>query len=238
MKTKAKYLIVMTAAAALALAVGCAGRRHAGTVRNQVAEAYGIQNFDRVEKLRYTFNVQLPDKQVSRAWVWEPAMDRVTFQGSAAQGETLTYLRSELGQANENVTKVDAWFINDNYWLLFPFHMVWDTAAMVELSGGDQSLPIRKDQARRVVVSYPPSGGYTPGDVYELYVDDHGWVMEWIYRKGGSPTPTRVTTWEDHRKVGPIVIALDHRGADGKFRVWFTDVAVQLKGRAGWLEAE
>jgi len=238
MKTKARHLIVVSALTALAITLGCAGRWHAGTVRNQVADAYGFQNFDQVEKLRYTFNVQLPDKQISRSWVWEPVADRVTFQGTTAQGGTVTYLRSEIGQANENVKKVDAWFINDNYWLLFPFHMAWDASARVELSDGKQSLPIGTGQARRVVVSYPPSGGYTPGDVYELFIGDDDRVVQWIYRKGGSPKPTRVATWEDHRSAGPILIALDHKGADGQFRVWFTDVAVQLKGREGWVEAK
>jgi hypothetical protein len=238
MKTKAGFLIVITALTALAITLGCAGRWHAGTVRNRLADTYGLQNFGQVQSLRYTFNVQLPDKQVSRSWVWEPAADRVTFQGTAAQGGPVTYLRKEIGQADEKVKKVDAWFINDNYWLLFPFHMAWDTNALVEVNDTKQPLPIGTGQARRVVVSYPPSGGYTPGDVYELFVGDDYRVMQWIYRQGGSPTPTRVTTWQDYRNVGPILIALDHEGADGKFRVWFTDVAVQLKGRADWVAAK
>ncbi len=238
MKNKKGYLIVISALTALAVTLGYAGDLHALSARQEVADTYGLQNFHQVEKLRYTFNVKLPDKTVSRSWVWEPAVDRVTFQGAAAQGGTVTYLRSEIGQANEELKKVDAWFINDNYWLLFPFRMAWDPTATAELSDGKQSLPIGTGQARRIVVTYPPTGGYTPGDVYELFVDDDGRVMQWIYRKGGAPEPSRITTWEDHRSVGPILIALDHKGADGQFRVWFTDVAVQLKDQAGWVDAK
>jgi hypothetical protein len=44
-----------------------------------------------------------------------------------------------------------------------------------------------------------------------------------------------VTTWEDHRKAGPLTLSLDHKSADGKFRVWFTDVAVRVAGKPDWI---
>jgi hypothetical protein len=89
-------------------------------------------------------------------------------------------------------------------------------------------------QARRIVVSYPPEGGYTPGDVYELFIDDDGLIAEWIYRRGGATTPTRMSTWEDHRRLGPLLVSLDHQGPDG-FRVWFSDVALMLRNGEDWL---
>ena len=66
------------------------------------------------------------------------------------------------------------------------------------------NLPIGTGKARRIVVSYPTNEGYTPGDVYELFVDDSDRIVQWVYRKGGDPKPTRITTWEDYRKVGPL----------------------------------
>ena len=51
--------------------------------------------------------------------------------------------------------------------------------------------------------------------------------MQWIYRKGGADTPTRMSTWEDHRRIGPVTLCLNHQGADESFAVWFTEVAVQ-----------
>jgi len=74
--------------------------------------------------------------------------------------------------------------------------------------------------------------------VYELFVDKSYRIVQWIYRKGGDPTPTRVTTWEDYKRVGPLTLALDHKSADGKFRVWFTDVAVRLAGKSDWIPAK
>ena len=218
---------------------GCAGWQRSESPRAQLADAYGLQNFDQVEELRYTFNVKLPDRVVSRAWSWEPKKDRVTFRGTAEQGGTVTYERAVLaGQASEQVKKVDPQFVNDNYWLLFPLRLYWDQSATVTVDEAPMNLPIGTGQAKRMVVKYPANEGYTPGDVYELFIDGTGRMAQWIYRKGGDPKPTRVTTWEDYKKVGPLTLSLDHNSADGAFRVWFTDVAVRLSGKSEWVMAK
>ena len=85
------------------------------------------------------------------------------------------------------------------------------------------------------MVTYPPSVGYTPGDVYELFVGDDHRILQWVYRRGGALEPTRMATWEAHRTLGPLVVSLDHRVPDGTFRVWFTDVALRLAGSQEWL---
>jgi hypothetical protein len=133
--------------------------------------------------------------------------------------------------------KVDAAFINDQYWLLFPFHLVWDQQTTVA-DVGRQPMPIGGQTARSVVVTYPPSGGCTPGDVYELFIGPDNRLIQWIYRKGGSIEPTRVATWQDFRKVGPLTLALDHQGPNADFRVRFSDVAVKLKGSDDWNAAQ
>lgn len=223
----------------LAGGLGCAGWPRSELPRTRLADAYGLKNFDQVEELRYTFNVKLPDRVVSRAWSWEPKKDRVTFRGTAEQGGTLTYERSVLaGPAAEPVKKVDPQFVNDNYWLLFPLRLYWDQSAAVTVDDTPMNLPIGTGQAKRMVVKYPADEGYTPGDVYELFIDGSDRIAQWIYRKGGDPKPTRVTTWEAYRKVGPLTLSLDHQSADGAFRVWFTDVAVRLTGKSEWVTAK
>ena len=219
----------------LSLATGAASAQNEADARARLAAAYGAGQFGQVEELRYTFNVQLPDRTVSRAWSWEPRKDRVTFRGTADQGGTVTYDRASLASASEQVKKVDPQFVNDNYWLIFPLRVSWDDAAFVTAYQAPAKLPIGSGEARRLVVKYPDNEGYTPGDVYELFVDKSYRIVQWIYRKGGDRTPTRVTTWEDHRKAGPLSISLDHKSADGKFRVWFTDVAVRLTGKPDWI---
>ena len=93
-------------------------------------------------------------------------------------------------------------------------------------------------KARCVVVTYPATGGYTPGDVYDLILDDQYRLMQWVYRRGGSEKPTQISTWEDHRKVGPLAVSLNHQGEDQNFQVWFTTVGVMMVGADSWLYAQ
>jgi hypothetical protein len=207
----------------------------AAPLHEAVADAYGIQSFGSVDQIRYTFNVKVGERRVKRSWVWEPHANRVTFD---KDGKPFTYNRNELNNnPSEELKKIDARFINDQYWLLFPLHLVWDDKAKIEDTGGHK-LPMGDGNAERLVVTYPPTGGYTPGDVYELFIDNNRRISQWIYRRGGSPKPTRVTTWEDYRAVGPLTICFNHKGSDGDFHLWFSDVAVKLKNSDHWVEVK
>lgn len=236
MNSTAKLSII---AFMLVLTVACSGfdnhDRNADP-RQKLADAYGINGFNQIEQIRYTFNVQLGEKNVSRSWIWEPKTDQVTFKAGDSD-QPIVYERSKISAGSpDNLKKIDAWFINDNYWLLFPIRFAWDRQAKGE-DIGLAKLPMGEGKARCLVVTYPPEGGYTPGDVYELYLDDSLRITQWVYRKGGSSVPTRVATWEDYRKVGPLVLSLNHQGADKNFRVWFTNVAVKTKNSDDWMSA-
>jgi hypothetical protein len=203
-------------------------------IRQRIAQSYGFQYFDQIEKVQYTFNVKNADKHVRRFWIWEPGPDKVTFDGMDYQ-DPITYYRKDLQTNPSNRLKsIDAWFINDNYWFLFPFHVAMDTQTTVE-DVGRKKLPLGDGEAACVVVTYPAGSDYAPGDVYELYLDDNFRLVQWIYRRGGSEMPTRVATWDDHRYLGPLVFSLNHRGSDGNFRIWFTQVGVKLAGVDGWI---
>ena len=233
------WILLLLGSLLLALTAGCAGWPQPEPPRARLAEAYGLRDFDQVEEMRYTFNVRLPDRVVSRSWAWEPKTDRVTFMGTAEQGGPVAYERSVLaGRPDERIRKTDPQFVNDHYWLLFPLRLYWDQSATVTADPEPQKLPIGAGHAERLVVRYPANEGYTPGDLYELFIDDSGRITQWVYRKGGAPQPTRITTWEGYQKVGPLTLSLDHRSPDGSFRVWFTDVAVRLTGRPDWITAQ
>jgi hypothetical protein len=209
-------------------------------ISEQIAKTYGLDSFSQIERIRYTFNV--PEFKLSRTWVWEPKTDQVSYEGKDKAGNPLklTYQRSQLSSQPAVVKdEIDPAFINDQYWLLFPLHLVWDSSATVEDTGMHKLL-LGKGSARRVVVTYPPDG-YSPGDTWELFVGTDNRIREWVYNHGGSPKWTGVWSWEDHKRAGPLLVSLNHpgRGMDGKpVRVFFSDVAVKLVGDANtWVKA-
>ena len=127
-------------------------------ITEKLAKTYGIDSWDQVEAVRYTWNGEVTGLfKASRSWTWEPKTNRVTFEGVDKDGkpQKVTYLRSELSTQPDAVKKVDSGFINDNYWALFPFHAYWDTSATVT-DQGMQKLPLGTGSADLVVseISY------------------------------------------------------------------------------------
>jgi hypothetical protein len=159
-------------------------------ILQKLSRIYGLDSFGQIEAIRYTFNLHAPGQNVSRSWTWEPKTDQVTYEGKDKSGNLVkvTYLRSQLGRQPANVRdNIDPDFINDNYWLLFPFHLSRDTSAAVE-DAGAQKLPQGNGSAEKLVVRYPSNGGYSPGDTWELYVGSDGRVEELAYHRGGPPS--------------------------------------------------
>jgi hypothetical protein len=171
--------------------------------------------------------------RLQRSWVWEPAEGKVTFAAPEG-GRTVTYRRDGLAEAGEDIQRMDAWFVHDERWLLFPLHLDWDRQAAVE-DKGVAPLPMGTGSARRLVVRYPEGGGPAAGDVYELFIGEDRRLMQWIWRRGGASEPPRVAAWESHRPVGPLVIALVRRGPEESFRIWFTDVRLRLRDAREWI---
>ncbi len=213
----------------------------ARTNAEQIARTYGLDSFDQIDAIRYTFNA--PAANLSRSWEWEPKTDKVSYDGNDKDGKPIkvTYMRSELNSQPDTVkNEVDPAFVNDNYWLLFPFHAYWDKSATVT-DQGMQKLPLGNGSAELVAVKYPSEGGYTPGDTWELYVGKDNRVEQMVYRRGGSKKPSVVTaTWEGYKKAGPLLISTDHHGAaDGNpLRIFISDVSVRLTGSENWISAQ
>ena len=134
--------------------------------------------------------------------------------------------------------EIDPAFLNDEYNLLFPLHVYWDSNADVK-DLGMQKLPLGKGLAKKVAVKYPAEG-YSPGDTWDLFIGPDGRVKEFAFHRGGDRKPSEVAaTWAGYKKAGPLLVSTDRRGtADGKkLRVWLTDVAVKLAGSDAWVNA-
>jgi len=210
----------------------------------KLAKNYGLDSWDQVQAIRYSFNLTFPGVNLSRSWEWEPKTGKVTYEGKDKDGKPVkvTYMRSELSSQPDTVkNEIEPGFVNDNYWLLLPFHIYWDTSANVT-DEGMQKLPMGGGSAEKVVVKYPAeAGGYTPGDTWEVYVGKDNRIEQMVYHRGGPKKPSLVTAkWAGYKKAGPLLFSTDHPGtADGKpLHLTHSGVAVKLVGSDKWMDAQ
>ena len=185
----------------------------------EIANANGYSNWTNVETFKYTFNVDAGENHSERSWEWNPKTDQVSMM---TKDTTVTYKRSEM---TEELESIDRAFINDKYWLIFPFQLVWDENFDYETQENVEA-PISKEKLMEVTVMYADTAGYTPGDTYKIYLDDAMRIQEWSYTPRGSEEPGLVTTWEDYENFKGLQLAKDHKNKDGSFRLYFTNISV------------
>jgi len=211
----------------------------------KLAKTYGLDSWDQVDAIRYSFNLDIPGLiKLSHKWEWEPKTGKVTYEGQDKDGKPVkvSYVRSQLSSQPDTVkNEVEPAFVNDNYWLLLPFHIYWDTSATVT-DEGMQKLPQGSGSAQKVVVKYPAeAGGYTPGDTWDLYVGKDNRIELMVYHRGGPRKPSLVTaSWAGYKKAGPVLFSTQHHGtADGKpLNLTHAGVAVKMAGSDQWVEAK
>ena len=190
------------------------------SIAKQIANAAGIENWDSVSEIAYTFNVDRSGNHTERSWIWHPKTDDVQMTTS---NDTVIYNRKNMDSISTNADKA---FINDKFWMLAQFQPVWDKD--VKISYLEKVIaPISKDTLGKMTVVYGDEGGYTPGDAYDFFYDDNFKVKEWNYRKGNDPNPTISTTWEDYKNLNGLQIATNHKDNTGDFRLYFSNISVK-----------
>ncbi|MEM7624379.1 MAG: hypothetical protein AAF333_01990 [Planctomycetota bacterium] len=215
------------AAVAVILSVGAT--RAEESAGAELAERYGLPGWGQIDRIDFEFHAELPgrDKPISRYWSWDVVGNRVTLvRGDGGSSVTVPAAHPGPGFTVEEAS-VHGQFINDSYWLLFPFQLVWSDPTITD--HGPAALPIGGGEAaKKLTCRWPAEGGYTPGDAYDLYLGDDGLIKQWDFRRGGGDQGFPAT-WDDHRQLGPIVVSLDHHGPEGSgFRLWFTGVQATL----------
>lgn len=193
------------------------------TIAEKIAYAHGYKYWNNVSELRFTFKVDIDTiKGKGRSWVWEPKANRVAM---ISENKASIYMRDEVDS-----TKIatDRAFINDKYWLLVPFQLVWDTSATIS-EPKKAEAPISKTKMDMITITYPNEGGYTPGDAYDIFYNEDFMIEEWIFRKGNSKEPTMATTFENYKDYNGIKIATDHKMPDKNWNLNFTDVSITLE---------
>ena len=190
------------------------------SITEKIANAHGFENWKNVSEIQFTFNVDKDSTHFERSWVWKPKTNQVT---SISQNDTINYNRSKIDSI---YTKTDSGFINDKYWLLVPFQLIWDNDATIS-EPFKETAPISKSELNKITVTYPNEGGYTPGDAYDIYFGDDFIIKEWIFRKANQKEPSMITTFENYQDLNGIKIALDHKMEEGNWNLNFTHVKIK-----------
>lgn len=186
----------------------------------KIAMANGFKEFDSIGKLEFTFNVEVNDSlRAERKWVWNRNSNRVSL---TEKDSTMSYVRKDSLTNKEKY--IDQRFVNDSYWLLFPFQLKWSNPDFSKPKKA--KAPISGKEMEMMSVSFPSDGGYTPGDTYDIYYDDQFMIREWVYKSsdGNRESPS---TWEDYRDFNGVKISTMHKSKDGNFELYFTSISVE-----------
>ncbi len=185
----------------------------------KVAKAYGFDNLDQVNSIAYTWNVRRDSVTViTRDWKWN-LKDRTVY--FADSDTSYTY---SLDMPADSLPDADKGFVNDKYWLMYPFQLAWDSGYSNEIEENVAS-PIKGTNSTKLTIVYNNEDVYTPGDAYDLYLDENNMILEWTFRRGNAPEGS-TSIWDNVEDFGPIKIATDHINANGDKFIWFTDIEV------------
>ncbi len=154
------------------------------TLTDKIAYANGYKDWKDVEELKFTFNVDREgNPHFERSWIWKPKTHEITMMSAE---DTVTYNRNEIKSSDSTAYEANGKFTNDKFWLLAPINIMWDEDNTTTERTQNAEAPISKKQMQKLTVTYGNEGGYTPGDAYDLYIDDDFMVREWVYRKGNQ----------------------------------------------------
>jgi len=199
-------------------------KQDANPVRTEaevIALKNGLLEWEKVRQIDFTFNVDRGGKTVAqRSWQWQPKTDNVRMTSSS---DTITYNRITMDSTH---IATDRGFINDKFWLLAPYQLVWDEGTTISIQDM-ATAPISKKQTKKLTIVYGDKGGYTPGDAYDFYYDNDFIIDEWVFRKANAAAASMTTSFEDYESYKGINIAKTHRGMDSDLNIYFTDIKVQ-----------
>lgn len=184
------------------------------TVAEKIAHAHGFENWKNVSEIQFSFNKK-------RNWIWQPKTDDVTL---ITEKDTINYNRKSIDSLSK---KADRAFINDKFWLLIPFQLVWDAGTTIT-EPIKEIAPISNVEMNKITILYGSEGGYTPGDAYDIYFGDDNIIKEWAFRKGNKPKAGLINTFENYKDFNSIKIAQDHKRSKGDWNLTLTDISVKI----------
>ena len=192
------------------------------TIVQKIANAHGYQNWGNVKAFEFTFGGKIEDSSSGRAWVWNPKTNDVKL---VRNGDITEYNRNNMDSI---ALKADRAFINDKFWALIPFQLIWDEGTTIS-EPTNEATPISKKQLNKITLTYSNDGGYTPGDAYDIYYDNEYIIREWSYRKGNADKPSLSNTFENYNDFNGIKIAQHHKKDESDWNLLVRNIKVELE---------
>lgn len=181
----------------------------------KIANAHGFENWKNVSEISFTFFEK-------RHWTWKPKTQDIRL---ITDKDTISYNRKSMDSLS---LKTDRAFINDKFWLLIPFQLVWDSGTTIS-QAIKKTAPISNIEMNMITLLYSSEGGYTPGDAYDIYFDENYIIKEWAFRKGNKPEAGLKNTFENYQNYNGFKIASDHKKAKGDWNLKLTNISVTLE---------
>lgn len=223
-----------------AITPGGAPMEAADQIAARVMAASGAQAWPTVERIVFTYNVEIDGELVTsntHDWNVPEATDTVTTKEGvtttvALLPPAMTPVPDAAPGATSQPTRLPAeeaafakW-TNDSYWLLMPLKL-FDYG--VVRTSYNVATPNGSAGAKTDILELSFQGvGLTPTDRYKLYLNPATFLPDaWDYMPNESTK--KHFTWEVYQEVGPLYLSTYHQSADGKTRIYFTNLSVTTK---------
>ena len=123
--------------------------------------------------------------------------------------------------------RANAMFINDSYWLLFPFK--WTDPGVLTTYIPSREVWGREFEA--VELTFEDDVGLTPQNRYIALIDPETRMMEaWQHFTEASDTVPRFTNrWTDWQDYGPILLSSRRENEDGQSTIYFENLAASTE---------
>jgi hypothetical protein len=221
MKRAAVFAVVavtMLLSLSLRAAAPAGGDHAAMKLAREVVHASGGDNWSKVKRVQFTFNVLDKDGKVAAAnkhdWDVRAGTDTITTKDN----KTVTVKLADKNDEGDAKTAYRQW-VNDTYWLLMPLKLLDGGVKLAH--GGTQEVDGKKYEVLNMSFD---SVGLTPGDRYTLYIDPaEKLVRRWDYMPNAEKKTSG--TWDGYEQFGPLKLSTKHQF--GERQINMTDVKVE-----------
>ena len=207
--------------------------------------------WDRTRYVRFDWMVNRDEGDpVRRSHWWDRESGRYRVEASVDAGELVAlfnvdhptdgervWLDGEAvpdgARSDSLVERAHSMFINDSYWLLFPFK--WADPGVETHYAGEAEV---WGESYEVVELTFRDVGLTPQNRYRAYIDPETGMFElWqFFRNAQDTVPGFTNRWTDWQRYGPILLSSRRENREGVSGIYFENLDAATEVPAGVFE--